>query len=97
MLKHVVMFRRQRNIPKDEALERSVVDRMAALGAQIPDIRAWRVGINESESPISWDYVLESEVDDVGALQAYLVHPLHKAVLRDSRSYFEWAAVDFTF
>ena len=96
MLRHVVMFRRKRDVAKDDALELSLVDRMAALGQQIPGIRAWRVGVNELEGPISWGYVLESEADDVAALQGYLVHPLHKAVLKDSRSYFEWAAVDFT-
>ena len=96
MLRHVVMFRRKRDVAKDEALERSLVDRMGALGTQIPGIGAWRVGANELEGPISWDYVLESEADDLAVLEAYLIHPLHKAVLKDSRSYFEWAAVDFT-
>ena len=96
MLRHVVMFRRKRDVAKDEALERSLVDRLDALGSQIPGMRGWRVGANELEGPISWDYVLESEADGVAALQAYLIHPLHKAVLKDARSYFEWAAVDFT-
>ena len=46
--------------------------------------------------PISWDYLLDSEVNDAAALDAYLFHPLHQALIADLKPYFEWAAVDYT-
>ncbi|KAF1049376.1 Dabb family protein [Xylophilus sp.] len=95
-IRHVVLFRRKPDVPKNEALEKSLADRMTALGAQIPAIRAWLVAANELVRPISWDYVLESEVDDAKALDAYLFHPLHQALIADLKPYFEWAAVDYT-
>lgn len=96
MIRHIVLFRRKPGVDKDVALEKSLADRMVALGADIPVIRQWRVGANEFTRPISWDYVLESEVEDAQALDDYLFHPLHQALIADLKPYFEWAAVDYT-
>lgn len=96
MIRHIVLFRRKPDIEKDAALEHALVERMTALGAQIEGLRAWRVAFNELARPISWDVVLESEVDDAQALDAYLFHPLHQALVADLKPYFEWGAVDYT-
>lgn len=96
MMRHVVLFRRKPEVEKDVAREKDLADRMAALGAQIPAIRQWRVAANEVSRPICWDYVLESEVADAKALDEYLFHPLHQALVADLKLYFEWAAVDYT-
>lgn len=96
MLKHMVMFRRKTDVTQDDTLEKALTDRMVALGVQIPVIKGWRFAANELARPISWDYVLESEVEDTQALDAYLFHPLHQALAADLKPYFEWAAVDYT-
>lgn len=96
MIRHVVLFRRKPDVTREPAREQALVERMTALGAQIPVIRQWRVAANELVRPISWHYVLESEVDDEVALDDYLFHPLHQALVADLKSYFEWAAVDYT-
>jgi len=96
VIRHIVLFRRRADVAQDLPLERALAARMTELGAQIPVIRQWRVAANELVRPISWDYVLESEVDDAQALDAYLFHPLHQALIADLKPYFEWAAVDYT-
>ncbi|RCW69578.1 Dabb family protein [Pseudorhodoferax soli] len=96
MIRHVVLFKRKAGADKDAHLEGALTERMAALGAHIPEIRHWRVAANELVRPISWDYVLESEVEDAQALDAYLLHPLHQALVADLKPYFDWAAVDYT-
>lgn len=96
MMRHIVLFRRKAGIEKNDTLEKALADRMAALGAEIPVIREWRVAANELSRPICWDYVLESEVDDAKALDEYLFHPLHQVLVADLKTYFEWAAVDYT-
>ncbi|MBT9474858.1 Dabb family protein [Polaromonas sp.] len=96
MLNHIVMFRRRVDVPADEALEAALISRMDALGSQIDGIRSWRLSANELARPISWGYVLESAVDDAQALNGYLFHPLHQALIADLKPYFEWAAVDYT-
>jgi hypothetical protein len=96
MIRHIVLFRRRPDVQRDAALEARLAARMTALGADIPAIRFWRVAANELTRPISWDYVLESEVDNATELDAYLFHPLHVALVADLKPYFEWAAVDYT-
>ncbi len=96
MLRHIVLFRRKPEVTKDAALEAALAARMLALGAQVPAIRSWRFAANELDRAICWDYVLESEVDGKAALDAYLFHPLHQALVADLKPYFEWAAVDYT-
>lgn len=96
MLRHIVLFRRKADVVKDPVLEAALTERMLALGKQIEVIRTWVFRANELQRPICWDYVLESEVDDAQALDTYLFHPLHQALVADLRPYFEWAAVDYT-
>jgi hypothetical protein len=96
VIRHVVLFRRKTDVEKDAAREGALAERMTALGAQIPAIRHWRVAANEFVRPISWDYVLESEVESATALDEYLFHPLHQALVADLKPYFDWAAVDYT-
>jgi hypothetical protein len=95
-MRHIVMFRRKADVARDAALEEALVNRMAALGAQIPAVQHWKFAANELDRPICWGYVLEAEVADAKALDAYLLHPLHQALVTDLKPYFEWAAVDYT-
>lgn len=96
MLRHIVLFRRKPEVEKDVRMESALAARMEALGAQIHVITGWVFRKNEMDRPICWDYVLESEVADAEALNAYLFHPLHQALVADLKPYFEWAAVDYT-
>lgn len=96
MLRHVVLFRRKADVERKPALEAALAQRMLDLGAQIPGVKAWVFRKNEMDRPICWDYVLESEVEDAQALNEYLFHPLHQALVTELKPYFEWAAVDYT-
>lgn len=90
------MFRRRPGVERDAAVEADFFARLGALPASVPLIRHWRLSANELERPASWHYVLESTFDDAAALNAYLVHPAHLAVVGSLRHYFEWAACDYT-
>jgi len=96
MLNHIVMFRRKADVAANAALEKALVARMDALRDQIEVIRNWRLSTNELDRPICWGYVLESSFESVEALNTYLFHPLHQALIADLKPYFEWAAVDYT-
>jgi len=96
MLNHIVMFRRKADVSDDPAREKALVARMDALRGQIEVICGWRVSANELDRPICWGYVLESSFDSVKALNTYLFHSLHQALIADLKPYFEWAAGDYT-
>lgn len=96
VLRHVVLFRRLSTVPVNPALETALANRMLELGPQIPAIKSWVFRKNELVRPICWDYILDSTVVDAQALNEYLHHPLHQALVADLKSYFEWAALDYT-
>lgn len=96
MMRHVVMFRRLSEVYPQPKLEAELVERMRSLPQQIDFIRDWRVEANELNRPICWDYLLDSSFDDVEAVERYLPHPAHQALVKDLKQYFEWVAVDYT-
>ena len=96
MLNHIVLFKRKPDVPRQPELERSLVQCMRELETKVGGIRGWKISANELRRPISWDYVLESRFDDVRALDAYLQHPANIALVSILRTYFDWAACDYT-
>ncbi|WP_209570193.1 Dabb family protein [Herbaspirillum sp. 1130] len=95
MMRHVVMFRRLAAVEKDMARQAELAERMRVLVGEIDFIRDWKVSANVLDRSICWDYLLESSFDDADAVQRYLVHPAHVALIQDLKQYFEWAAVDY--
>ena len=96
MLNHIVLFRRKPDVEKQPALERALIARMNALNGQIDHIRHWKLSVNELQRAISWDLALESRFDDTAGLDGYLFHPAHIALVSDLKTYYEWAAVDYS-
>eukprot|EP00659_Diplonema_papillatum_P018545 gene18545-28629_t len=90
------MFRRLPTVAVDLELEQHLVARMQRLPEQIDFIRGWIVAANELDRPICWDYLLDSSFDDAAAVERYLPHPAHQALVKDLKQYFEWVAVDYT-
>ena len=96
MIKHIVMFQRKAGVAFQAGLEQGLIERMRGLNKQVDCIREWRLQANEVDRPISWHYVLESSFDNVDALNEYLFHPVHQALIADLKPYFEGGAVDYT-
>lgn len=96
MMRHIVLFRRLPGVEAQPEWEAVLVARMRDLTEEIDFIRDWRVAANELDRPICWDYILESSFDDADAVQRYLPHPAHQALVADLKQYFEWVAVDYS-
>ncbi|MCU1730747.1 MULTISPECIES: Dabb family protein [unclassified Pseudomonas] len=96
MMRHVVLFRRLAGVEPQPELETRLVERMRTLEGEIDFIRDWKVAANELERPICWDYILDAGFDDAAAVERYLPHPAHQALVADLKQYFEWVAVDYS-
>ena len=96
MMRHIVLFRRLPGVEAQPDLEAVLVARMRDLTGQIDFIRDWTVAANELDRPICWDYILDSGFDDAAAVERYLPHPAHQALVADLKQYFEWVAVDYS-
>lgn len=96
MMRHVVMFRRHAHVERQPELEQRLVARMRDLDQEIDFIRDWTVAANELDRPICWDYILDAGFDDAAAVERYLPHPAHQALVAELKPYFEWVAVDYS-
>jgi hypothetical protein len=83
-------------VEKNPQLENHLVQWMSDLAKDIEFARSWKVSANELDRPICWDYVLETTFDDAEAVNRYLPHPAHVALVTELKKYFEWVVVDYT-
>lgn len=99
MIRHVVMFKFLDSAEGRTKAEnvKMTADMLNALQGVVPTLKASEVHIGaEYADKTNYDLVLISDFDSFEDLQAYIVHPNHKAVgefmrpLRESR-----ACVDF--
>ncbi len=96
MVKHIVMWT-LKNENKDENAKKMKTD-LEALKNKIDFLRFIQVGINFNSTDSAYDVVLVTEFDSRADLEAYQVHPEHKAVGVFVRSVVEKrAVVDYEF
>lgn len=65
----------------DEQLD-EVVAALAALPAQIPEIRSYSVGRDRGLLPGNWDMAVTGTFDSPEDFGAYVAHPAHQRVVR---------------
>lgn len=79
MIKHIVMFsflEESNGKTKYDNLKiaKNIMDE---LPSKIPQIKHWLTGINQSNSPKSFDIVIDSEFEPYDDLETYKVHSAH--------------------
>ncbi|MBD5163381.1 MAG: Dabb family protein [Bacteroidales bacterium] len=79
MVKHIVMFRLNGTPEEKAALGAQFKTAIEALPAQIEQLDAVEVGLNDGPAEGNWDIVLTALSADYEALNAYAVHPAHVA------------------
>ncbi|WP_460067490.1 Dabb family protein [Streptomyces sp. YKOK-I1] len=97
MIRHLVLFKLNEGVERDDP---RVVEGEAAfrtLGGQIEDLAFWELGWNISERPIAYDFAINSAVEDADALKRYLEHPAHQAGVALWREFATWVVADYTF
>lgn len=83
MIKHIVLWRLKESAHGNTKLEnaRLIKEKLEGLRGRIPGLLAIEVGIDTTATPNSSDIVLYSEFASQEALNAYQVHPEHKAIV----------------
>jgi hypothetical protein len=81
MFRHVVLLRL---VPEATAEQRqAVLDGLATLPGQIPELRSYVFGPDAGISEGNFDLAVVAEVDDADAYRAYATHPAHLAVIAE--------------
>ncbi|MGI5339125.1 Dabb family protein [Streptomyces sp. CA-181903] len=97
MIRHLVLFKLNEGVERDDPRVRAGVQAFEKLGGEIPELRFWECGWNVSERPIAYDYAINSAVEDADALQRYLDHPAHQAGVGLWREFATWVIADYPF
>lgn len=94
MIRHLVLFKLNEGVAKDDprAVEGARV--FAELGAKIPQLREWECGWNFSGRDNAQDFAINSLVDDETALAEYAGHPEHLAAVALWREFATWVIAD---
>lgn len=79
MLKHVVLFKFNPDTSPAE-IDR-LIDGLAALPEEIPEIKEFVFGRDVVRSERSYDFALVSMFDDLPSMQRYQIHPDHQKVI----------------
>jgi heme-degrading monooxygenase HmoA len=82
VVKHIVLWRLNPEAHGQTAADnaRAIKQKLEALRGRIPGMLRLEVGLDFSREDTSSDVVLVSEFESRAALDAYQVHPEHKAV-----------------
>jgi phenylalanyl-tRNA synthetase alpha subunit len=83
------MFKLKESIEPNERenVLNKVKENFESLKNKISEIRFFEVGINISESPVAFDYIINSEFDNIDDLKTYSKHPAHIKAVEFNRQY----------
>ncbi|MEE1828445.1 Dabb family protein [Streptomyces sp. BE20] len=94
MIRHLVLFKLNEGVSKDDGRALAGAKAFEELGPVVPELREWECGWNTTERDIAHDYAINSLVEDREALQAYLTHPAHQAAAGQWREFATWVIAD---
>lgn len=94
MIRHLVLFKLNEGVSRDEPRVAEGDAAFQALGGTIPELAYWQCGWNITERDIAYDYAIVSDVADAADLQRYLTHPDHQAAAAKWREFATWVIAD---
>lgn len=94
MIRHLVLFKLNEGVTKDDEQVVAGAKAFAELGALIPELREWECGWNTTVRDIAVDFAINSLVDDQASLDSYIAHPAHQAAAGQWRKFATWVIAD---
>ncbi|MGW4895284.1 Dabb family protein [Kitasatospora sp. NPDC004240] len=94
MIRHLVLFKLNEGVSKDDARAVAGAEAFEELGPLIPELRQWECGWNTTERDIAYDYAINSLVEDRESLGSYIAHPAHQAAAGQWREFATWVIAD---
>ncbi|BDH16149.1 MULTISPECIES: Dabb family protein [Streptomyces] len=97
MIRHLVLFKLNEGVSRDEERVQAGVRAFAALEGEIPELTFWECAWNITDRPIAYDFAINSAVADKDALTRYIEHPAHQAAAAQWREFATWVIADYEF
>ncbi|MGW9041152.1 Dabb family protein [Streptomyces lydicus] len=97
MIRHLVLFKLNDGVSRDEERVQAGVRAFEALKDQIEELTFWECAWNITDRPIAYDFAINSAVSDKDALKRYIEHPAHQAAAAQWREFATWVIADYEF
>ncbi|MGW7415919.1 Dabb family protein [Streptomyces sp. NPDC054863] len=97
MIRHLVLFKLNEGVSRDEERVQAGAEAFAALEGVVPELEFWECAWNITDRPIAYDFAINSAVADVDALKRYIEHPAHQAAAGQWREFATWVIADYPF
>ncbi|MFI6106821.1 Dabb family protein [Streptomyces sp. NPDC051310] len=97
MIRHLVLFKLNEGVRRDEPRVVEAVKAFEELGGIVPELEFWECAWNITDRPIAYDYAINSAVEDADALKRYIEHPAHQAAAGRWREFATWVIADYEF
>ena len=94
MIRHLVLFKLNEGVSKDDERVVAGVKAFEELGSLIPELREWECAWNITERDIAYDFAINSLVEDRESLRTYIAHPAHQAAAGQWRTFATWVIAD---
>lgn len=95
MIRHLVLFKLNEGVQRDEPRVVAGAEAFRALPGRIDELRFWECAWNITDRPIAYDFAINSAVEDADALKRYLEHPDHQAAAALWREFATWVIADY--
>lgn len=94
VIRHVILFKFYQTVPA--AVREAAIVTLRELGAKIPEVREWSVGVDLAGAPQkNYDLAQISGFEDLQALRRYREHPEHVQVRDQLSKISDWVVVDY--
>lgn len=97
MIRHLVLFKLNEGVRRDEPRVLAGVRAFQDLGRSIPELKVWECAWNITDRSNAYDFAINSAVSDGDALGRYLNHPAHQAAAGQWREFATWVIADYEF
>ncbi|NBM16450.1 Dabb family protein [Streptomyces sp. GC420] len=95
MIRHLVLFKLNEGVTRDEPRVQAGAKAFEELGALVPELEFWECAWNITDRPIAYDFAINSAVSDRDALKRYIEHPAHQAAAGQWREFATWVIADY--
>jgi hypothetical protein len=97
LIRHLVLFKLNAGVSRDEPRVLAGARAFEELGGQIPGVRFWECAWSFSDRPIAYDFAINAAFTDRAALQSYIDHPAHQAGVAQWHEFATWVIADYEF
>ncbi len=97
MIRHLVLFKLNDGVERDEPRVVAGVGAFRELPDKIPGVEFWECAWNITDRPIAYDFAINCAVTDEAALTSYIEHPAHQEAAGQWREFATWVIADYPF